>query len=78
MIVATLDKDRGECPGLFLQELRRAFRNPSYKLLLKEMRMKGIVALVAAALVLGGVAQASKKAPDKKPVIYTLGLTGAK
>ena len=40
--------------------------------------MKGIVALAALGLVLVGAAGASKKAPDKKPVVYTLGLTGAK
>ena len=48
-------------------------RNPT-----KENGMKGIVALAALSLVLVGAAEASKKAPDKKPVIYTLGLTGAK
>lgn len=40
--------------------------------------MRAIVALALLGLLIVGVAEASKKTPDKKPVIYTLGLTGAK
>ena len=46
---------------------------------LKEKSMKGLVSLAVLGFVLAGAtAEATKKAPDKKPRVYTLGIAGAK